>query len=82
MWSKSELVSPDSAKPLKDFLLRLFLVFRDLVKQDVFPQDWFVMRAETNVVMLAALKEFSQPLAFRFLERHNLDNQVSLSGVS
>ncbi|KAF4516778.1 hypothetical protein B566_EDAN004617 [Ephemera danica] len=72
----TELVSQDSTKPLKDFLLRLFLVFRDLVKQDVFPPDWFVMRAETNLVMLAALREFSQPLALRFLDRLSFDHQL------
>ncbi|XP_059476423.1 dedicator of cytokinesis protein 3 isoform X1 [Neocloeon triangulifer] len=73
----AELSSRESTKPLKDFLLRLFLVFRDLVKQDVFPQDWFVMKAETNLVMLEALKEFSFPLTNRFLaDRHAFDHQL------
>jgi dedicator of cytokinesis protein 3 len=73
----NELSARESTKPLKDFLLRLFLVFRDLVKQDVFPQDWFVMKAETNQVMLQALKEFAYPLMTRFLaDRHAFDHQV------
>ncbi|XP_039296231.1 LOW QUALITY PROTEIN: dedicator of cytokinesis protein 3 [Nilaparvata lugens] len=64
-------------KPLKDFLLRAFLVLRDLLKQDVFPVDWFVMKAAANAVVLAALKELAQPLVFCFLEsRCQFDHQV------
>nr|XP_018899728.1 PREDICTED: dedicator of cytokinesis protein 3 isoform X2 [Bemisia tabaci] len=64
-------------KPLKDFLLRIFLVFRDLIRQDVFPSDWLIMRMMTNSVILATLKELSQPLVFCFLEsRYHFDNQV------
>ncbi|XP_075236477.1 dedicator of cytokinesis spg [Lycorma delicatula] len=65
-------------KPLKDFLLRAFLVLHDLVKQqDVFPPDWFVMKMATNGVLLNALKELAQPLIFCFLEsRCHFDNQV------
>uniref|UniRef100_A0A1B6BYQ6 Dedicator of cytokinesis protein 3 n=1 Tax=Clastoptera arizonana TaxID=38151 RepID=A0A1B6BYQ6_9HEMI len=64
-------------KPLKDFLLRAFLVLKDLIKQDVFPSDWMVMKMAANKVMLAALHELAQPLIYRFLEtRCHFDNQV------
>lgn len=64
-------------KPLKDFLLRAFLVLRDLVKQDVFPADWLVMKMAANSVILTALQELAQPLVFCFLEsRCHFDNQV------
>lgn len=65
-------------KPLKDFLLRVFLVFRDLVKQQVFPNDWLVIRMAANNVMLRALQELAQPLAFKFLDSRagHFDNQV------
>lgn len=55
-------------KPLKDFLMRVFLVFRELVKQEVYPPDWLVIKMVANNVMLKALQELAQPLAFKFLD--------------
>ncbi|XP_076266616.1 dedicator of cytokinesis spg isoform X4 [Rhynchophorus ferrugineus] len=55
-------------KPLKDFLLRVFLVFRNLIRMEVFPPDWLVIKMLTNNVILMALQEFAQPLAFTFLD--------------
>lgn len=55
-------------KPLKDFLMRVFLVFRNLVKQQVFPPDWLIIRMVTNNVILKSLQELAQPLAFKFLD--------------
>ncbi|KAG8321820.1 Dedicator of cytokinesis protein 3, partial [Homalodisca vitripennis] len=64
-------------KPLKDFLLRAFLVLRMLVRQDVFPPDWMVMKMAANHVILGALRELAQPLILRFLDtRCHFDNQV------
>lgn len=55
-------------KLLKDLLLRVFLVFRQLVKVEVFPSDWLIIKMVTNNVILKALQEFAQPLAFKFLD--------------
>lgn len=55
-------------KPLKDFLLRAFLLFRHLIKHDVFPTDWMVIKMTTNNVILAALQQLAKPLVFCFLE--------------
>nr|XP_022902417.1 dedicator of cytokinesis protein 3 isoform X2 [Onthophagus taurus] len=55
-------------KPLKDFLMRVFLVFRELVKQEVYPPDWLIIKMVANNVMLKALQELAQPLAFKFLD--------------
>ncbi|XP_066992689.2 dedicator of cytokinesis protein 3 [Anabrus simplex] len=64
-------------KPTKDFLLRVFLVFRDLVKQEVFPPDWLIIRMVANHVMLTALQELAQPLVFSFLDsRCHFDHQL------
>lgn len=63
-----ELAHAGERKPLKDFLLRVFLVLRDLVKQEVFPPDWLVIRMQANNVILKSLKELAQPLAFRFVD--------------
>ena len=32
----------------QDMLMRMLKVFRELVKQDVYPRDWMVMRMITN----------------------------------
>nr|CAD7269153.1 unnamed protein product [Timema shepardi] len=63
-------------KPKKDFLLRVFLVFRDLVKQEVFPADWLIIKMVINNIMLSALQELAQPLVFDFLDTRHFDNQV------
>lgn len=55
-------------KPLKDFLMRVFLVFRDLVRQEVYPPDWLVIKMVANNVILKSLQELAQPLAFKFLD--------------
>lgn len=71
--------SHQDRKPLKDFLLRAFLVFRNLVRMEVFPQDWLVIKMLTNNVILKALQEFAQPLAFKFLDSRAgyFDKEVS-----
>lgn len=61
-----ELAHAGERKPLKDFLLRVYLVLRDLVRQEVFPPDWLVIRMQANNVILKSLQELAQPLAFRF----------------
>lgn len=48
--------------------MRVFLVFRDLVKQEVYPPDWLVIKMVANNVMLKSLQELAQPLAFKFLD--------------
>ncbi|XP_030749885.1 dedicator of cytokinesis protein 3 isoform X2 [Sitophilus oryzae] len=63
------LMGPNNdRKPLKDFLLRVFLVFRNLIRMEVFPPDWLIIKILTNNVILKALQEFAQPLAFTFLD--------------
>ena len=61
-----ELAHTGEQKPLKNFLLRAFLVLRDLVKQEVFPPDWLVIRMQANSVILKSLQELAQPLKGSF----------------
>jgi len=63
------------SKPLRNLLLRVFLVFRDLIKQDVFPFDWVSMKLLTDSIMFQALQEFSHPLIMYFLNT-TFDSQV------
>ncbi|CAB0036454.1 unnamed protein product [Trichogramma brassicae] len=70
-----ELTIGGERKPLKDFLLRVFLVLRELVRQEIFPPDWLVLRMQSNNIILKALQELAQPLAFRFLHG-SFDSQL------
>ena len=63
-------------KPLKDFLLRLFLVLRDVGQPDVFPADWRTMHSVSNQVMLRSLEHLSRPLITYFLDSGCFDSQV------
>ncbi|XP_045514580.1 dedicator of cytokinesis protein 4 [Pieris brassicae] len=69
---------PHDRKPLKDFLMRAFLVFRHLVEQDVFPSDWMVLRVQSCKVLLSALQDLAKPLLERFLgdEQPQFDSQL------
>ncbi|XP_060079192.1 dedicator of cytokinesis protein 4-like [Ylistrum balloti] len=60
-------------RPLKDFLLRVFLTFQELIKQEVFPTQWTVMRLVTNNVIFTAVEYFSQALTKNFLHHEDFD---------
>lgn len=47
-------------KPLKELILRFLLVLHDLIKQQVYPDDWLVMRMSSAQVVLGAVCEISQ----------------------
>lgn len=70
-----ELTHTGERKPLKDFLLKVFEVLGELVRQEVFPPDWLVIRMQANNVILRSLQELAQPLAFRFLHG-SFDSQL------
>ncbi|GFO40503.1 dedicator of cytokinesis protein 3-like, partial [Plakobranchus ocellatus] len=61
-------VNPDmqSAAACKDFLLRVLVVFQDLIRRDDFPQDWTTMRLITNNVMLTAIQYIADDLTGNF----------------
>lgn len=70
-----ELTHAGERKPLKDFLLKVFEVLGELVRQEVFPPDWLVIRMQASNVILRSLQELAQPLAFRFLHG-SFDSQL------
>ncbi|XP_031827165.1 dedicator of cytokinesis spg isoform X2 [Nomia melanderi] len=70
-----ELTHTGERRPLKDFLVAVFMVLRDLVRLEVFPPDWLVIRMQANNVILKSLQELAQPLAFRFLHG-SFDSQL------
>lgn len=64
-------------KSLKELLLKVFFVFMDLVRTDVFSPDWLVMKMLVNQILLESLQELAQPLVFKFLEpSYQFDSNV------
>lgn len=64
------------SQPLRELLLRVYLVFGDLIKKDIFPVDWIVMKLVTDSIMLKAIHEFSQPLVLYFINKADFDSTV------
>uniref|UniRef100_A0A8B9L6G0 Dedicator of cytokinesis 4 n=1 Tax=Astyanax mexicanus TaxID=7994 RepID=A0A8B9L6G0_ASTMX len=53
--------------PFQNFLLQLFTVFRILIRPDMFPKDWTVMRLVTNNVIITTVLYLSDTLRSNFL---------------
>uniref|UniRef100_A0A3Q3H1N4 Dedicator of cytokinesis 4b n=1 Tax=Kryptolebias marmoratus TaxID=37003 RepID=A0A3Q3H1N4_KRYMA len=52
---------------LRDFLLHVFTVFRILIRPEMFPKDWTVMRLVTNNVIITTVLYLSDALRKNFL---------------
>ncbi|ETE70379.1 Dedicator of cytokinesis protein 3, partial [Ophiophagus hannah] len=57
-----------SKDELKEFLLKIFCVFRNLMKMSVFPRDWMVMRLLTSNVIVTTVQYLSAALHKNFTE--------------
>ncbi|XP_023601762.1 dedicator of cytokinesis protein 3 [Myotis lucifugus] len=57
-----------SKDELKEFLLKTFCVFRNLMKMSVFPRDWMVMRLLTSNVIVTTVQYLSSALHKNFTE--------------
>lgn len=66
---------------IRSFILRTFYVFRDLIKFDVFNDDWFKMKLLVNCNILKALVSYSGILAKYFLKQ-NYDPDLYLEYFS
>lgn len=77
-----ELSMCGETKELKDFLHRSLLVFKELLSQDIFPNDWLVMKMSANDIIRKALEEFAKPLVYRFLGPSSFDSQLWCSYFS
>ncbi|XP_064606034.1 dedicator of cytokinesis protein 3-like [Liolophura sinensis] len=72
----SELLqSYPRGKPMKQFLTRVLTTFQELIKANIFPKDWFVMKMVTNNVILTAVQYFAQALTDYFHEDLEFDYQ-------
>nr|XP_023666077.1 dedicator of cytokinesis protein 4 isoform X2 [Paramormyrops kingsleyae] len=61
------LESLTSKDDLRDFLLQIFTVFRILIRPEMFPKDWTVMRLVTNNVIITTVLYLSDALRKNFL---------------
>uniref|UniRef100_A0A6Q2YGF5 Dedicator of cytokinesis 3 n=1 Tax=Esox lucius TaxID=8010 RepID=A0A6Q2YGF5_ESOLU len=57
-----------SKEELKEFLLKIFCVFRNLMKLTIFPRDWSVMRLLTSHVIVTTTQYLSPALHKNFSE--------------
>ncbi|KAL4646337.1 dedicator of cytokinesis protein 3-like isoform X1 [Arapaima gigas] len=55
-----------SQEELKEFLLRIFCMFRNLMKLSVFPRDWAVLRLLTSHIILKTTQQLSLALRKNF----------------
>lgn len=65
-----------SRSDLIDFLIKIFLVFRNLVSKNVYPNDWSVMIMQVNSVVLFAMKQFARVLARSFVTIDDFEYQL------
>lgn len=61
------LESFNTKDDLKDFLLQIFTVFRILIRPEMFPKDWTVMRLVANNVIITTVLYLSDALRKNFL---------------
>ncbi len=47
---------------LLDFLMEIFMVFRDLISKNLYPNDWATMIVQQNSVILFAMKQYARVL--------------------
>ncbi|XP_010789324.1 dedicator of cytokinesis protein 3-like, partial [Notothenia coriiceps] len=57
-----------SKDELKEFLLKILCVFRNLMKLSIFPRDWNIMRLLTSNIILTTAQYLSPALHKNFTE--------------
>ncbi|PIO23609.1 hypothetical protein AB205_0141420 [Aquarana catesbeiana] len=57
-----------SKEELKEFLLKIFCVFRNLLKLSVFPPDWTVMRLLASNIIVTTIQYVSPAVHKNFCE--------------
>ncbi|XP_014443645.1 dedicator of cytokinesis protein 4 isoform X1 [Tupaia chinensis] len=69
------LDSFNTKEELRDFLLQVFTVFRILIRPEMFPKDWTVMRLVANNVIITTVLYLSDALRKNFLNE-NFDYKI------
>uniref|UniRef100_K1Q5Z2 Dedicator of cytokinesis protein 4 n=1 Tax=Magallana gigas TaxID=29159 RepID=K1Q5Z2_MAGGI len=61
---------------LSDFLGKVLLTFRELIKEDLFPSGWTVMRMVINNALFTAIEYLSTALSEHFLQKDQFNQQL------
>uniref|UniRef100_A0A663FID1 Dedicator of cytokinesis 2 n=1 Tax=Aquila chrysaetos chrysaetos TaxID=223781 RepID=A0A663FID1_AQUCH len=67
------LTSPPSRQ---DFLMEIFILFKDLIGKTVYPSDWMVMNMVQNREFLHAINQFATTLTQMFLSNSSFELQL------
>ncbi|KAK1154391.1 dedicator of cytokinesis protein 5-like [Acipenser oxyrinchus oxyrinchus] len=59
-----------------DFLMETFIMFKDLIGKNVFPNDWMIMNLLQIRVFLRAINQFADVLNKYFLDEANFELQL------
>ncbi|XP_039625562.1 dedicator of cytokinesis protein 5 isoform X1 [Polypterus senegalus] len=59
-----------------DFLMETFIMFKDLIGKNVFPNDWMIMNLLQIRVFLRAINQYSEVLNKYFLDQANFELQL------
>ncbi|XP_078309827.1 dedicator of cytokinesis protein 3-like isoform X4 [Crassostrea virginica] len=62
--------------PLKEFLGKVLLTFQELIKEELFPSGWTVMRMVINNALFTAIEYLSSALSDHFLSKDQFDMQL------
>ncbi|XP_067836606.1 dedicator of cytokinesis protein 2-like isoform X2 [Heptranchias perlo] len=61
---------------LMDFLMEIFIMFKDLIGKNVYPSDWMVMSMVQNRVFLRAINQYAETLNKMFLNSLSFELQL------
>ncbi|XP_033633193.1 dedicator of cytokinesis protein 1-like isoform X1 [Asterias rubens] len=61
---------------LLDFLMEIFMVFRDLISKNLYPNDWATMIVQQNSVILFAMKQYARVLQRSFVRIDDFEFQL------
>eukprot|EP00794_Sanderia_malayensis_P007122 gene7122-7926_t len=70
------LQSYDDKRNLKDFLMKFIVACNNLLSQEVFPSDWFVLRILSNNLILMAIQYLSKAFIDEFLIGNEFNYQL------
>uniref|UniRef100_A0A8B9NE39 Dedicator of cytokinesis 2 n=1 Tax=Accipiter nisus TaxID=211598 RepID=A0A8B9NE39_9AVES len=65
-----------SPPPWQDFLMEIFILFKDLIGKTVYPSDWMVMNMVQNREFLHAINQFATTLTQMFLSNSSFELQL------
>uniref|UniRef100_A0A8C6TVM6 Dedicator of cytokinesis 1 n=1 Tax=Neogobius melanostomus TaxID=47308 RepID=A0A8C6TVM6_9GOBI len=59
-----------------DFLMETFIMFKNLIGENVYPSDWIIMNMMQNKVFLRAINQYAAVLSKKFLDQTSFELQL------